>query len=78
MQVLNRWPAGSSGGRAAIITSRSSVGLLPPSSAPCRMSVHASRMLGVSSSTSLFLSSVKGNSAVSTRLRIALALSNTW
>ena len=38
--VLKMWPAGSFGGRAAIITSSSSVGLRPPSSAPHRMLVH--------------------------------------
>ena len=38
----------------------------PPSSAPCRMLVHWSSSLGVSSSTSLSFSSLKGSAAVKT------------
>ena len=76
--VLKMWLAGSPSGRATIIVSMSSVVLHPPSSAPHRMLVHWSRMLGVSSSTSLFFSYVKGSTVVSARLRMPLALFSTW
>ena len=44
--------------------------------APHRMWVHWSRMLGVSSSTSLVFSSAKGSNEVLVRLRMPLALSS--
>ena len=78
--VLKMLLAGSSGGRAAIITSSSSIGLLPPSSAPHRIPVQCALVqdAGCEKLHQSVLQLRVGVLGVSARVRIPLFLSNTW